>query len=123
MSEMLEKFAGHVIAMLENVMVVYFVLFMFVLILGIIKSGSATRMERRLGALLRVEAKINLLLEHAGIKFDPYKSLPQDVANAIERGERIEAIRLWRGFTGASLKEAKDFIEEVQRRSAVSGRG
>jgi len=123
MSEMLEKFAGHVIAMLENVMVFLFVLFVLAVIVSIFKSRSAARMERRLGALLRVEAKINLLLEHAGIEFDPYKSLPQDVANAIERGEKIEAIRLWRGFTGASLKEAKDFIEEVQRRSAVSGRG
>jgi hypothetical protein len=39
-----------------------------VVVIGFIfKSGSATRIERRLGALLRVEAKINLLLEHAGI--------------------------------------------------------
>jgi hypothetical protein len=67
MSEMLEKFAGHVIAMLENVMVVLFVLFVVAVIGFIFKSGSATRIERRLGALLRVEAKINLLLEHAGI--------------------------------------------------------
>jgi hypothetical protein len=123
MSEMLEKFAGHVIAMLENVMVILFVLFVVAVIGFIFKSGSATRIERRLGALLRVEAKINLLLEHAGIEFDPYKSLPGDVTDAIERGEEIEAIRLWRGFTGAGLKEAKDFIEEVQRRRAVSGRG
>ena len=123
MIEMLEKFAGHVIAMLENVMVVYFVFFVFVLIGGVFKGRSAARMERRLGALLRVEAKINLLLEHAGIEFDPYKSLPQEVANAIERGEKIEAIKLWRGFTGASLKEAKEFIEEVQLRGAVSRRG
>jgi hypothetical protein len=74
MSEMLEKFAGHVIAMLENVMVISFLFFLLAAIVGIFKSGSATRMERRLGALLRVEAKINLLLEQAGIEFDPYKT-------------------------------------------------
>jgi hypothetical protein len=71
----------------------------------------------------RVEAKINLLLEHAGIEFDPYKSLPQEAADAIGRGEKIRAIEIWRSATGASLKEAKDFIEEVQRRIAVTKRG
>jgi hypothetical protein len=80
-------------------------------------------MHSRLGSLWRVEAKINLLLEHAGIEFDPYKSLPQEAADAIGRGEKIRAIEIWRSATGASLKEAKDFIEEVQRRIAVTKRG
>ena len=103
-------------------MLLYVVLFAFVpsvIISGMFRAG----MHSRLSPLWRVEAKINLLLEHAGIEFDPYKSLPQEAADAIGRGEKIRAIQIWRSATGASLKEAKDFIEEVQRRSAVSGRG
>jgi hypothetical protein len=72
----------------------------------------------RLHTLSRIEAKINLLLEHAGIEFDPYKGLPEEVTDAIRRGEKIRAIKLWRAATGAGLREAKEFIEEVQRRSA-----
>ena len=62
-----------------------------------------------------VEAKINLLMKHAGIEFDPYKNLPQEAADAVRRGEEIRAMRIWRSATGASWKEAKDFVEAVQR--------
>jgi ribosomal protein L7/L12 len=93
------------------------------MIVSLIKTMLPTVVGRRRGALFRVEAKINLLLKHAGIEFDPSKSLPQEVADAIERGEKVRAIKVWREYTGAGFKEAKDFIEEVQRRSAVSGRG
>jgi ribosomal protein L7/L12 len=33
------------------------------------------------------------------------------------RGNKIEAIKRYRETTAVDLKEAKDFIEEVQRRS------
>jgi hypothetical protein len=89
-------------------------------ILGSIIARFRTGVDTRLRTLWRVEAKINLLLEHAGIEFDPYKGLPQEVADALRRGEKIRAIQLWRGATGVGLREAKEFIEEVQRRGAVS---
>ena len=57
-------------------MLLYVVLFAFVpsvIISGMFRAG----MHSRLSPLWRVEAKINLLPEHAGIEFDPYKSLPQ----------------------------------------------
>jgi hypothetical protein len=88
-----------------------------VAILGAINTIFRTGIDRRLH-LSRVEAKINLLLEHAGIEFDPYKGLPQEVADAVRRGEKIQAIKLYRRATGASLREAKEFIEDVQRRGA-----
>ncbi len=49
-------------------MVFLFVAFMLVLVVGIFKSRAAARMER----------KVNRLLGHAGIEFDPYKSLPHE---------------------------------------------
>jgi hypothetical protein len=67
--------------------------------------------------LWRIEAKVDLLLKHSNIEFDPYSNLPREVADAVGRGEKVRAIKSWREVTEAGLKEAKDFIEEVQRRS------
>jgi hypothetical protein len=108
---------------LKDVMVLLAILAFLVILAGVLVGilGSISTIFRadidgRLRTLWRVEAKINLLLEHAGIEFDPYKGLPQELADALGRGQKIRAIKLWRGASGASLREAKEFIEEVQRR-------
>jgi hypothetical protein len=74
-------------------------------------------LQVRIAALSRLEAKVDLLLKHSGIKFDPYANLPQDITDAVRAGRKIEAIKLYRQSHGCSLKEAKDVIEEVQRRA------
>jgi ribosomal protein L7/L12 len=74
---------------------------------------------KRLSAVSRVDAKLDVLLKHAGIEYDPYKNLPPQVIDAVRRGKKIEAIKRYRESTGVGLKEAKDFIEEVQRRAGV----
>jgi hypothetical protein len=57
------------------------------------------------------------ILKHEGIQFDPYAKLPAPVLDAMRRGKKIEAIKEYRLATGARLKEAKDYAEEVQRRA------
>jgi hypothetical protein len=76
---------------------------------------SAGSLKRTL-ILWRVEAKLDLLLKQANLSFDPYQSLPPGVVEALQRGEKIRAIKFYREATGVGLKEAKDFVEEVQRR-------
>jgi ribosomal protein L7/L12 len=71
--------------------------------------------ERRLAALRRIEAKLDALLAHAGIEFNLYGNVPRDVIEAVERGEKIEAIKRYRAATGADLREAKEFVEDLQR--------
>jgi ribosomal protein L7/L12 len=73
--------------------------------------------EKRLGKLARLDVKIDLLLRRAGVEYEPYKNLPRDVVDALQRGNKIQAIKHYREATGIGLKEAKDFIEEVQRRA------
>jgi hypothetical protein len=74
-------------------------------------------MRSRMGTLLyRVEAKLDLLLKQANIKFDPYANVPREIVDAVQAGQKIQAIKLYRESTGVGLKEAKDFIEEFQRR-------
>ena len=63
-----------------------------------------------------MEAKLDALMKHEGIRFDPYSDVPPPVVDALRRGKKIAAIKHYRGATGAGLKEAKEFVEELQRR-------
>ena len=76
--------------------------------------------ERRLNRLFRLDAKIDALLRNAGITFDEFQDCPANVREAIDGGETILAIKRYRLATGAGLKEAKEFIDEVRRRKVVS---
>ena len=83
-------------------------------------SARQRAIEARIGVLSRFEAKLDLLLQNANMKYDPYANVSRDVAEALRRGEKIKAIKLYRQSTGVGLKEAKDAVEEMERRS---GRG
>ena len=96
------------------------------LLVGVIVAGFiACAVVARIGsgrhdarALSRLEAKLDALLKHEGIRFDPYGDAAPRVVDALRRGEKIEAIKEHRAATGAGLKEAKEYVEELQRRSA-----
>jgi len=80
---------------------------------------SIEDIRKRMSALRRIEMKLDLLLQHANIEFEPYKGLPPEVVDALQRGEKLEAIKAYYKVRGRnlSLKEAKKFIEDVQRRA------
>jgi ribosomal protein L7/L12 len=48
------------------------------------------------------------------------RDVPLGVREALEQGETILAIKRFREATGAGLKEAKDFVDEVRRRQAAT---
>lgn len=93
-----------------------------VFVSGVIGAGIAvlfirvSALERRLNRLSRLDAKIDALLRHSGVEFDEFQGVPADVQEAVERGETILAIKRFRQATGAGLKEAKAFVDEVRRR-------
>jgi ribosomal protein L7/L12 len=76
--------------------------------------------QSRVAAVTRVEAKLDLLLKQADIKYDPYVHVSQDIIEALRANQKIKAIKLYREATGVELKEALEFIEEVQRRAGMS---
>jgi hypothetical protein len=76
--------------------------------------------QNRIAVLSRIEAKLDLLLKQANIKFDPYAHVSQDIIDALRANQKIKAIKLYREATGVGLKESKEFIEEVQRRAGMS---
>jgi ribosomal protein L7/L12 len=78
---------------------------------------NLSQLQKRVATLTRVEAKLDLLLQNAGLQYSPDADLPAPIVEALRRGHKIEAIRLYRQTTGVGLKEAKEFIEDVQRRA------
>jgi ribosomal protein L7/L12 len=75
--------------------------------------------QKQLGGISRLDAKLDLLLKQAGLEFDPYKNVPSSVIDAVRRGNKIEAIKNYHAATGVGLKEAKDAVEEIQRRGGA----
>ncbi|HVH25285.1 MAG TPA: ribosomal protein L7/L12 [Vicinamibacterales bacterium] len=73
--------------------------------------------DRHSRTLSRLEGKLDALLKHEGIQFDPFSGAPPAVLDALRRGKKIEAIKAYRAATGADLKEAKDYVEELERRA------
>lgn len=65
--------------------------------------------------LSRTDAKLDLLIKHAGLEFEPFKGLPTQVIDAIKRGEKVKAVKLYREACGVSLKQAKAVIDELER--------
>lgn len=61
----------------------------------------------------RINAKLDALLAEAGIDFDPLADVGADVREALERGDKIAAIKLYREATGESLKDAKAYVETL----------
>jgi ribosomal protein L7/L12 len=92
---------------------------MAALMLILLIVARLNRLQNRLAELSRVEAKLDLLLKQANIRFDPYVNVPPEIAEAMRSGKKIQAIKLQRESSGMGLKEAKDFIEEVERRAGM----
>jgi len=78
-------------------------------------SGISTFLKPKDQARLRrLESKIDLLIKHAGLANESKVSIPPDVLEALQRGDKIGAIKCYREATGAGLAEAKQQVEAMQ---------
>ncbi|MEO3799125.1 hypothetical protein [Nonomuraea sp. B1E8] len=74
----------------------------------------------------RLETQIAYLQRHLGIdpalidSVDQGPQLPPDFYVALRKGKTIQAIKIYREATGASLLNAKNAVEQMERQ--VSGR-
>jgi len=75
-------------------------------------------------AALEVQVKrLTRLVDDLYVRFDgvaPDASVdpdnpPQDVVDALRAGNKINAIKLWRDYTGLGLAAAKSEVEQVQQ--------
>ena len=95
--------------------------FVFVLAVGalvVVVRACVRPLERRMDRLSRMEGKLDAIMKHSAIAFDPLEGMPADALEALRQGQKIEAIKRYRHATGADLKDAKDAIEEALRRQA-----
>jgi hypothetical protein len=95
------------------------ILVLAVLSLSLVARSIMDRIQGRLATLSRLEGKIDLLLNQAKLKYDPFADVPREVADAIQQGRKIAAIKVYREMRGVGLKEAKDFVEALQRRAGL----
>ncbi len=59
----------------------------------------------------RVEAQLALLSEKVGVPYeDPAATVPPEVVELARAGNTIEAIKQYRGLTGASFEDARDVV-------------
>ncbi len=84
------------------------------LVAALVRIGLSS-ISARLDRLSRIEGKIDKLLEELDVRYDPVGGVPADVVAALDRGEKIEAIKRLRAATGLGLKEAKDRVDDVER--------
>jgi hypothetical protein len=88
----------------------------FMLLASVLGMESRMRsVERRLDFLWRLDGKLDALLRHAGVEFDPLGKVAPDVVDALKKGNRNEAIKRYQAVTGVGRGEAIDYVNEVQR--------
>ena len=87
----------------------------FILLLIVWLVWPGTEQKDSASRLKRLEAKVDLLLEQAGLEFNPLENGQEEVLELLQQGQKIQAIKLYREITGVGLKEAKDEVEEMAR--------
>ena len=75
--------------------------------------GNDSRQATDNGILIRVEKKLDLILNHLGLEFEPFTD---EVREAADSGNKILAIKLYREETGLGLAQAKKDIEDYMNR-------
>lgn len=75
-------------------------------------SWGLRQQDVQRAALRRLDTKVDLLLEHAGLQ--PSVDLTE-VHEALSKGEPIRAVKIYRETTGVDLMTAKLAVDEIQR--------
>ena len=66
-----------------------------------------SNLSSRVKNLTRLEAKVDLLLKQAGLTYEPLANLAPNIVEAIKKGEKITAIKLYRDATGAGIERSQ----------------
>jgi hypothetical protein len=88
-----------------------------IFVVQLFHSRAIIEIQNRARMLGRIEMKLDLLMQQAGVAFAPYLDLPAEVIDALKRGDKLNAVRSYRAATGVGLKQAKERIEDVQRQA------
>ncbi|MFG1609056.1 ribosomal protein L7/L12 [Actinoplanes sp. NPDC049265] len=90
---------------------------------GLVMLIAGSRGQDRRATALRlaaIERKLDLIMKHHGI-VEPRAEEP-DVLQHLMRGQKIQAIKVYRERTGVGLAEAKDAVERIARERGLDAR-
>lgn len=73
--------------------------------------GIESRISRADRRVARVERKLDLIIDHLGLRDDDPRM--DEVVALVRDGRKIQAIKAYRDITGAGLKEAKEAVERI----------
>ena len=93
--------------------VAFFVLMALVVLRRLRGAQQQANIAELMKSQRRTEAKVDLLLKQAGLTYDPRANVPPGVLEALQAGQKIDAIRQYRIATGVDLKTAKEFVESL----------
>ncbi|MBM2620441.1 ribosomal protein L7/L12 [Actinoplanes sp. LDG1-06] len=80
----------------------------------VVASNRAQRTGQKAARLAAIERKLDAVMAHLGIE-EPSPAEDAQVLAHLMRGEKIQAIKVYRERTGAGLAEAKDAVERLAR--------
>jgi ribosomal protein L7/L12 len=83
-------------------------------LMGIVQQLSS-ELSRK---IIRLDLKIDKVMGQLGIA--PESAVPPEVAGLLQAARKIEAIKVYRDATGASLKAAKDAIDDLEARRIIT---
>jgi ribosomal protein L7/L12 len=68
--------------------------------------------------MIHLEGQVEFLYKHLGVTFVPEAAPGDDprIIELIQKGKKIDAIKIYRDLTNAGLADAKQAVEEIQRR-------
>ncbi len=79
--------------------------------------GVASRLRALESANRELRAQVRLLSERAGVRFEP--AVDSQILALLRKGQKIQAIKLYRENTRIGLREAKDAVEAIARGEAT----
>ena len=97
----------------QPVLILIFVILVWIVIFRRLRAAQHGPAGDSMKRLARLEAKVDLLMKHAGITYDPRANVPAGVLDALQGGRKIEAIKKYREATGVDLKTAKEFVDSL----------
>jgi ribosomal protein L7/L12 len=96
----------------------FVVLLPFILVVLVAGSGRRAATDHHTRRLAEIERKLDLILDHLGI-IGPASDVPAAVVQELLAGRKLQAIKMYRAATGASLREAKDVVEALARQRGL----
>ncbi|MCI3028368.1 hypothetical protein LMF32_04525 [Desemzia sp. C1] len=83
------------------------------LMISVVTVSLAIRMDKLEKDILNMKTKLNRISEHIGLPDPVSDELKIVLLELVSKGEAIKAVKEYRKATGASLLEAKQYVDEL----------